>query len=687
MAANYLSLFVLDDPQPLTRRGRIWGVVAVVLLAGVAAWMLAARPQAWPMLPSVVATVYFMLSMVAALTAIVLFGYARSSGQRGYLALGATYLYVFVITVIAPFTVANGLQSTTGSTRVLGGPQSEVYLYSFWHWGFTIGVIVSAIMLNRDQVTRRRLGLGLPAIIIAAAAVVVLVIASYLVAVVFEQQMPALIQGTRLTPLTLWLSYSLIALTLGGVVYLAWLVRRRGSMINRWLLAVLLVTLTEAIIVSRPQLNMVTFYGNRAFGLIAQSVLLVMFLWSLGRVGWAHHIVASVDSTSGAQSRPSFLAAASDGIQRTGVPGSHAGLLWVDLDGFKAVNDHLGHAVGDAVLHEVVRRIQDVVGPTSHVGRLGGDEFGVLLSDGATVHDDGVEHVAVRVLAAIRDPIVVGDLTVLVTASVGSAVCPRDADTVRGLLVQADLAMFSAKSAGGDRYQPFTPSLSNEAVGEARLRQDLSAALRARMFDIDYQPIVDVRTGQPRGAEALVRWIRDGERVSAGQFISFAERSGQILGIGHQVNAQLALDLPRIMAAGGPDFFVTFNLSVKQLADESVVHGILSGSLCSYPQRVIVEVTESLELHSVTTAARNLSLLVASGMPVAVDDFGAGFSNLAQLARLRPSIVKIDRSLVVRAGSGTDGDGVAMLQAAAGFARSLDCEVIAEGVETRSEQR
>jgi len=368
-------------------------------------------------------------------------------------------------------------------------------------------------------------------------------------------------------------------------------------------------------------------------------------------------------------------------IARSRDLGTEIALLWVDLDGFKGINDQLGHQVGDDVLRQVVERLFGQVRPGDHVGRLGGDEFGVLLCD--DVAEGRVDAVADRVLAAIREPLRSADSLLHVTAAVGVARAPTDARTAEDLLLCADLAMYAAKNRGGDRFEPFNAVIGTEAVTKARLRHDLASALRAGEFCLHYQPIFASNGTRMAGVEALARWVRDGEPVAAGEFVPFAEQSGQIISLGRTVIRKLSSEMPLWLDASGPDFFVSLNLSVKELADVPLVDELLDG-LGPHLDRLVVEVTESLELQESSEAERNLERLRAAGVRIAIDDFGAGFSNFTRLEHLRPSLIKIDRSLVRRAGSEKEG-GVAFLTAATSVAASLQCDVVAEGVETDEE--
>lgn len=370
-----------------------------------------------------------------------------------------------------------------------------------------------------------------------------------------------------------------------------------------------------------------------------------------------------------------MLAAAIDG-------GADAVLLFCDVDGFKAINDHLGHQAGDDVLREVANRLRSATGTDDDLGRLGGDEFAVLVRGEDAIARAG--RVADAVLAAMHAPIHIGGATIHLSASIGLAdATGLSSAATTELLQQADLAMYAAKVAGGDRAVTFTPEMGQEALAESELRHALTAALRAGEFDLDFQPIVRPRNGELVGVEALVRWVHQGRRVSAGTFIRSAEHTGQVVQLGRQVVHLLEENLPDLFDVM-PQGFVNLNLSAKELSDPQLTERLRTGPLARVSHRIFVEVTESLELLARSAGDRALSELRKLGYRLAIDDFGTGFSSFHRLSELRPDMVKIDRSLVVRAGS-DQPDGDAFLVAASGIARALGCPIVAEGVETDAE--
>ena len=672
----------LEATRPVGRMGRASFVIGVVALGMLTVAIVSVGPSDWPMLPELVTIQFVVMATVCVFTALLLFIYGRSVGIRGYLVLAGTYFYVAGINVATPLMLGgNSLFSETPGL-ILGGPQSVIHMYSLWHWTFVFGVIAGAFLLESDRVHGRRpvLGRWTPTIVVVG--VIIALAASILVVSLASAWLPTMFVGDTLTPFTRVAAILRLIIALAGTGYVALLVLKRGALINRWLLAVLLVILVESIVVLRPERNIFTYYANLALALLAMSGLLVALSWTIGWLVRMQAGQAATDSGTGVQTRTGLVAELSRVLEREGRSQRPVALLWIDLDGFQQVNDQLGHRAGDEVLIEVARRIHGRLRGPDLVGRLGGDEFGVVLCDPSGAGADLlVDEVAARILAVIREPIPVVDGTALLTASIGIALAEGPGASAADLLLQADVSMYAAKVAGGDCYERYSAEQGTRAVAQATLRHDLASALRERAFSLDFQPIIDARELTVAGAEALVRWDRGSERIPAGRFIEFAEGSGQIVGIGREVVELLGDVSAEILAAGGPDFFITMNLSVRELATSSLVDRIVTGPLGACSSRVVIEVTESFELHADALAGDNLSRLRLSGFAIAVDDFGSGYSNLSQLTQLRPRIIKTDRSLVEAATAGTR-EGVALLAAAKAIADALGCDVVAEGVET-----
>ncbi len=372
-------------------------------------------------------------------------------------------------------------------------------------------------------------------------------------------------------------------------------------------------------------------------------------------------------------------------------------VLFLDLDEFKTVNDTLGHASGDELLITVAARIRTALRNGDGIGRLGGDEFAVLLP-GANTHI--ATQVAERVLRALRRPVLVGFRLVPVEVSIGLATTGTDGSPTQGtsprrgpharaveLLRHADLAMYRAKSHTGPRYEVFAPAMSHAERRRVELHEDLTGALDAGQLWLALQPIVDLRTDRPVGAEALLRWAHPTRGLIAPQeFVPLAEQSGLLDPIGRWVLRQAcALAAGWVTPAGGAPMSIAVNLSACQLTEPSLIDDVTAalGDCGLDPPRLTLEITESMLVRDIDTAAAQLHRLKALGVQLAIDDFGTGYSSLAYLARFPFDILKIDRSFV--AGM-TDSPQAALLtEAIVRLAEFMHLQVIAEGIETAAQ--
>jgi diguanylate cyclase (GGDEF)-like protein len=364
-------------------------------------------------------------------------------------------------------------------------------------------------------------------------------------------------------------------------------------------------------------------------------------------------------------------------------PGVLAAALFVDIDGFKHVNDNLGHAAGDTLLKTVGARLQAAVREQDTVGRLGGDEFVVLVEAGAS--EAPLDALADRLTAALREPVAIedGSKSFSVTASIGVAIGSYGSSDE--LLRDADLALYAAKAAGKDRYALFDASMVEGTEGRLELEADLGAALGREEFFLLYQPIFELPSQDMVGVEALIRWRHPVRGiVPPDEFIPLAESSGRIVEIGRWVLEE-ACRQTAAWAGEGHELGIAVNVSAQQLARSGfpadVRHALESSGL--EPALLTLELTETTLMRDAAAARDALKELKQLGVRVAIDDFGTGYASLSQLQRMPVDILKIDRSFIAALSDG--GHGRELLRAILGVGEALSLAVVAEGIEERDQ--
>jgi diguanylate cyclase (GGDEF)-like protein/PAS domain S-box-containing protein len=392
------------------------------------------------------------------------------------------------------------------------------------------------------------------------------------------------------------------------------------------------------------------------------------------------------DSLTGLPNRLSFVDALGEALGKAAISGSPVGILFLDLDHFKLINDSLGHHAGDALLRAVAPRLRAHLRPGDVVARFGGDEFGILID---RLADEG-EAVAIadRVAAAFTQPFSIDGVDHFVSASIGVAVARASEErTVNAelLIRDADAAMYRAKEGGRARVVLFDAEMRAGAVRRLEVERELRHALDRDELALFYQPVVNLRSGEITGLEALVRW-RHPERgiLDPAEFVSIAEDSGLIEPIGRWVQERAcrqALEWHQLRPDSRP-FDVAVNLSARQVAHRELaatVQEILARTGLD-PVHLRLEITESVLVEESTTAIASLEALNELGVRLVLDDFGTGYSSLAYLNRFPFQALKIDRSFVDALG--IEQEATAIVEAVIGMARALSLEVIAEGVES-----
>jgi diguanylate cyclase (GGDEF)-like protein/PAS domain S-box-containing protein len=358
-------------------------------------------------------------------------------------------------------------------------------------------------------------------------------------------------------------------------------------------------------------------------------------------------------------------------------------VLFLDLDGFKYINDSLGHPVGDKLLQSIAARLVDCVRASDTVSRQGGDEFVVLLSEMQQSEDAAVA--ARRILQAVAEAHPIDQHDLHVTTSIGVSVYPSDGLDAETLIKNADTAMYQAKENGRQSYQFFKPSMNVRAVERQSIEESLRRALERREFALHYQPKVNLRTGAIIGAEALIRWTHPTRgSVPPAQFIPVAEDCGLILPIGAWVLRKACEQARAWVDASLPETTMAVNVSAMEFRDENFLGGVFAilSDTGLDPRSLELELTESVLMKRAETTASILQTLRERGVRVAIDDFGTGYSSLSYLRKFPVDALKIDQSFVRQIGA---GDDTTIVTAVIGMARSLKLRVIAEGVETVEE--
>jgi diguanylate cyclase (GGDEF)-like protein/PAS domain S-box-containing protein len=387
--------------------------------------------------------------------------------------------------------------------------------------------------------------------------------------------------------------------------------------------------------------------------------------------------LANMDVLSGLPNRGrvrQLLGEALSGAQSGNVP---CAIMFLDLDGFKPVNDTFGHPKGDAVLKSVSQRLVKEAGEVGHVGRMGGDEFAIVIRDGQSRKK--VDDLARRIIAAVAEPYHIDKAEIRIGVSIGCAFGPIDGQSVDDLIQKADLALYQAKAQGRGTCCYFSADMQNEAEDRLRLEQDLRQAISLKQFRLDYQPLINAADQSLMGFEALIRWHHPTRgMVSPIEFITLAEETGLIMDLGDWVIEEACR-----AASVWPDYIsVALNLSARQLILPALPNTV-SEALAKYKlkaNRLELEVTESVFLGDSEGSLDVLKRLRALGVGIALDDFGTGYSSLGYLNKAVFHKLKIDGSFVREAAH--NRETVAIIQSIVQLAKSFRMTVTAEGVET-----
>jgi diguanylate cyclase (GGDEF)-like protein/PAS domain S-box-containing protein len=398
---------------------------------------------------------------------------------------------------------------------------------------------------------------------------------------------------------------------------------------------------------------------------------------------WRH---ANFDPLTALPNRRRFRERLDEEIARARRAGLGVAVAFIDLDRFKEINDSLGHQFGDQLLQEAASRVRACVRASDMVARLGGDEFTVLMSD--LPDDEPVQRACAAIVAALAAPFNLGGEQRFVSASLGVTLFPQDAEDAEGLVRNADLAMYEAKRAGRNKHLFFRPDMQRANTARALIANDLHGALAAGQFELHYQPIVALATGEARKAEALIRWRHPSRGlVGPAEFIGIAEETGLIGDIGDWVFREAARQTAEWRERFEPACAVSVNVSPVQFARSAArmrefpaiarEFGLAAGAL-------VVEITEGVLLDATEEVRDVLKRFNEGGLAIALDDFGTGYSSLAYLKQFKIDFLKIDRAFI--RGLADEASDLAICEAIIAMAHRLGIKVVAEGIETDAQR-
>jgi len=388
--------------------------------------------------------------------------------------------------------------------------------------------------------------------------------------------------------------------------------------------------------------------------------------------------LAYTDTVTGLANRRRTYESLESAIAGHAVSGRPVGLLLIDLDNFKVVNDTAGHAAGDHLLRQVASVLRATVRPSDHIGRIGGDEFAVIVSPLEQPGD--LQGIAQRILEGLRRPLQIEGLEVTATASIGACAYPDDAGTMSELLSNADAALYRAKANGRDNVALYEPAMIQAAQRRANLERDLRRHLDAGLLELAYQPQYGCGTSKLVGVEALLRWPHpELGYVSPAEFIPLAEESGLIVELGKWVLGRACEDAVALQRDTGILLSMAVNVSARQLRDPGFIGTVeqVLGKTGLRPDRLELELTESVLMEDLDAAVAFMHRVRALGVRLSIDDFGTGYSSLAYLQTFPINHLKLDRSFVRL----LPESGTMIAGAVIGLAHGFNLTVVAEGVE------
>lgn len=669
--------FAADRPTALEAESHISRKTAWLAIVGTLVLVAAVAALMWSGVPgleaeSAEAAIFSVGAAVIWLATAAMFaGIARLTGKRGYVVLSAANACLGGAHLLAPLFAFGREDDNT----FLGGDQGVAWLFALSRAAFVIGIGAASWLLFNDERTWRRPGLGhLPRNL--AIAVVGGLLAASAVFALFAEHLPVLHTNTSLSALALVINGLIVCGILAAMAVTWHVLRVRPTIIHRWLLAALTIVLAASIVATRPEVSAAAYLGNLAFGLVAAGILLSLLITRVVQTRAAAAERTLIDIRTKTLSRLGTL----DALERAHASNESAGVILLQLDNFAPINRRLGYQRGNEVLSLLANRLSRKANAGAVLGRVARDQFALVVpGDRIGPEQREMRRQANEFLSVLDEPIEVGEDAVQLRGSVGTTVASQPWPGAEEVIRQAALAATAARIDGSAAAQPYDETgLLGSSPQD--VRSDLDQALQRDDFHLDYQPIVSAVSGQPVGAEALIRWERQGEATSAGYFVDFARASGQIVAIGHVVVKKLIDELPKIIAHCQDGFFVTVNVTLPELASEELTTAWIDGPLSVPGAAIILEVLDSAELRPDTPETHNLSRLVAAGAGIAIDEFGPGMEVFGDSPQPHPCMLKLDQHLLASEHR-TDASGRDLLTASVALAKSIHCEVVAEGIE------
>ncbi|MDB2562257.1 EAL domain-containing protein [Sulfurimonas sp.] len=393
--------------------------------------------------------------------------------------------------------------------------------------------------------------------------------------------------------------------------------------------------------------------------------------------------IANHDNLTGLPNRLLFLDRLKQSIKHSKRNNTSVSVLFLDLDRFKEVNDTYGHDVGDKLLQKISNKLSHIIREEDTVSRLGGDEFTIILND---LNENDIINITQKIITIMQEKISIDDINIFITFSIGISNFPQDGDTPAILLRNADTAMYKAKELGKNQYQFYSPQMTKIAVHRASIEHDVRLAIENDEFIPYFQPKIDAKSGKIIGAEALVRWDHPTKGlIFPDKFITIAEDAGLIMSIDKLMMKKTLTIMQKWQEEGLNTGTLSLNLSMRQLEHEQCLDNLkkLLDEYTVASKDIELEITENQIMSNPESAIKILKGIRKLGLSISVDDFGTGYSSLSYLKQLPINKLKIDKSFIDDLPD--DKDDVAIVEAIIGLSKSLNLDIIAEGVETKEQ--